>query len=83
LGGGYVEAEDEGQGEAENSGAAEDRVDADEEAGGNAPGQFFGCGSHAKEREDGESDAAVDPVVVDGSGVWIGDAAIWFVGLHF
>ena len=38
LRGGYVEAEDEGDGEAEDSGAAQDRVDADEEADGDAPG---------------------------------------------
>lgn len=38
LRGGYVEAEDEGDGEAEDRGRAQDRVDADEEADGDAPG---------------------------------------------
>jgi hypothetical protein len=38
LRGGYVEAEDEGDGEAEDGGAAQDRVDADEKADGDAPG---------------------------------------------
>ena len=38
LRGGDVEAEDKGQGEAEDGGAAEDGIDADEEAGGDAPG---------------------------------------------
>ena len=38
LRGGDVEPEDEGGGEAEDSGAAEDWVDADEKPGGDAPG---------------------------------------------
>lgn len=38
LGGGYVEAEDEGGGEAEDGCGAEDGVEADEEANGDAPG---------------------------------------------
>jgi hypothetical protein len=38
LRGGDVEAEDEGDDEAEDCGCAEDRVDADEEADGEAPG---------------------------------------------
>ena len=72
LRGGNVEAEDEGQGEAEDGGAAEDGIDADEEAGGDAPGQLFRRGSHAEQREDGKGDAAVEPVVVDGSGSLVG-----------
>ena len=83
LRGGDVEAEDEGNGEAEDCGAAEDGIDADEESGGDAPGQLFGRGSHAEEREDGKRNAAVDPVVVDGSGALAGEYAIWFVGRHF
>jgi len=42
LRGGDVEAEDEGYGEAEDGGAAEDGIDADEKTGGDAPGQLFG-----------------------------------------
>jgi hypothetical protein len=76
LRGGYIEAEDKCQGEAENGGAAEDGIDADEEAGGDAPGELFRRGSHAKEREYGESNAAVEPVVVDRSGARGGVVAI-------
>ena len=35
---GYIETEDEGDGEAEDGGASEDGIDADEETGGDAPG---------------------------------------------
>ena len=66
LRGGYVEAEDESYSEAEDGGAAEDGVDANEDAGSYAPCEFFGCGSHAEKREDGKGDAPVEPVVVDG-----------------
>ena len=38
LRGGYVEAEEEGDCEADDRGGAEDGADADEEAGGDAPG---------------------------------------------
>ncbi len=41
LRGGDVEPEDEGQGEAEDGGGAEDGIDADEDAGGEAPGEFL------------------------------------------
>ena len=80
---GDVEAEDESEGEAKNRGAAEDGVDADEESGGDAPGQPFGRGAHAEEREDGERHASIGPVVVDGSVAWIRMFAIWLVGGHF
>jgi len=83
LRGRYVEAEDNSYGEAEDGGAAEDGVDADEEAGGDAPGQLFRRGSHAEEREDRKGDAAVDPVVVNGSWTLAWVTAIWFVGVHF
>ena len=82
LRGGYVEAEDESYSEAEDGGAAEDGVDADEEPDGDAPGQLFRRGSHAEEREDGKGDAAVNPVMVDGSLALGGVTVIWFVGLH-
>ena len=78
-----VEAEDEGEGEAKDGCAAEDGVDADEESGGDAPGQPFGRGAHAEEREDGERHASIGPVVVDGSVAWIRMFAIWLVGGHF
>ena len=61
-------------------GAAEDGIDADEQAGGDAPGQLFGRGSHAEECEDGKGDAAVEPVVVDGSGSLVGVLAIGLSG---
>ena len=83
LRGGDVEAEDEGDGEAEDGGAAEDGIDADEEAGGDAPGELFRGGSHAEEREDGKGDAAVDPVVVDGRGLWVGSLRFGLAGVHF
>ena len=66
LRGGNVEAEDECDGKAEDGGAAEDGVDANEDAGSYAPCESFGCGSHAEKREDGKGDAPVEPVVVDG-----------------
>lgn len=68
LGGGYVEAEDEGDGKAKDGGAAKDWVDADEKSCGYAPCEFFGRGSHAEEREYGKGDAAVDPIVMDRRG---------------
>jgi hypothetical protein len=83
LRGGNVEAEDNGQREAEDGGAAKDGVDADEEAGSDAPGELFRRRSHAEQCEDGKDDAAVEPVVMDGNGRLVGVDAIWFVGLHF
>lgn len=65
LRGSQVEAEDECNGEAEDRRAAQDRVNADQYAGGHAPCEFFRCGSHAKEREDGKGDVAIEPVVTD------------------
>ena len=81
--GGYVEAEDKGQPEAEDGGAAQEGIDADEEADGDAPGELFRRGSHAEQCEDGKGDAAVDPVVVEGSGSLVGVVGIWLFGLHF
>ena len=65
LGGGYVETEDECDGEAEDGCAAEDGVDADQDARSYAPCEFFRCGSHAKEREDGKGDVTIEPAVMD------------------
>ena len=73
---GDVEAEEEGQGKAENGGAAEDGIDSDEESYGDAPGELFGGCSHAEERKDGKGDAAIDPIVVDGGGSLDGHVAI-------
>jgi len=78
-----VEAEDEGQGETKDRGAAEDGVDADEESCGDAPGEFFGRCAHSEKREDGKGNASVSPVVVDGNRALVGVVAIWFVGRHF
>jgi len=60
-----IEAEDKGYREAEECGAAEDGIDTDEEADGDAPGELFRSCSHAEKRQDGKGDAAVDPVVMD------------------
>lgn len=65
LRGGDVEAEEEGRGKADDGGASEDGVDADEEADGDAPGELLRGGSHAEEREDGKGDTAVSPVVME------------------
>ena len=52
----------EGQGETEDGGGSEDGIDADEDAGGETPGQFLRGGSATEQRsEDGERDAAVRP----------------------
>ena len=64
LRGGDVEPEDEGYGEAEDGGGAEEGIEADEESGGKAPGEFLRGGSASKESEDGKSDAAVGPAVL-------------------
>jgi hypothetical protein len=77
-----VETEDEGKGETEDRSASEDRIDADEKPGSDAPGESFRRCAHAKEREDGRDDAAVGPIVVDGTRSVVGINAIWFVGLH-
>ena len=64
-----VEAEGEGQQQAENGGRAEQRVDADEEACGEAPGELFRGGPAAKQGKDGERDAPVGPVMVWNGGI--------------
>ena len=66
LGGGYVKTEDECDDQAEDGGATENGVDANQQARGYAPCELFRGGSNAEEREDGKGDAAVEPVVVDG-----------------
>lgn len=48
LRGGYVEAEDGGDGQAKQRGGSECGVDADEKADGDAPGQATRVGSHAE-----------------------------------
>ena len=80
---GNIEAEDEGQGEAEDGGAADDGIDADQKARGDAPGQLFGRGSHAMERVDRKRDAAVEPVVVHDGRAMVLVGAICFSGGHF
>lgn len=70
LRGGDVESEDEGQGEAGDGGRSDEGIDADEEAGGEAPSEPLRSGSAAEQREDGEGDAAVCPVVVR-DGFWL------------
>jgi hypothetical protein len=60
----YVEAEDEGEREAEDGGGAEQRVDADEGTEGEAPGELLRGGSATEKGEDGKGDAAIGPTVV-------------------
>jgi hypothetical protein len=72
LRGGHVETKKERRGEADEGGATDDGVDADEEAYGDAPGKLSrGC-SHAEECEDGKRDAAVGPVVMERRGAGLG-----------
>lgn len=75
---GHVKAKDKRYCEAEDGGASKNWVDADEEAGGDAPGEFFRGSAHAKECQDGEGDAAIDPVVMEG----LRDAEVGFGRLH-
>ena len=70
LRGCYVETEEKGHCKTENGGTAEDGIYSDEEADGDAPGEFLWGGSKTKESEDGQGDAAVEPVVMDGCGNW-------------
>jgi hypothetical protein len=63
-----VETEDKGHCEAKNSCAAENGVDTDEESGGDAPCEFLWSRSEAEESEDGQGDASIEPVVMDGLG---------------
>lgn len=76
LRGGDVETKDKGYSEAKDRGASNDGIDADEEADGYAPCEFFRGGSHAEERQDGKSDAAVEPVVMDWGGNGRRDAEV-------
>ena len=82
LRGRYVEAEEKGYCEAEECGAAQDGIDADEEADGDAPGELFRSCSHTQESEDGKGDAAVDPVVRDGCGNGFDTCENGFVRIH-
>lgn len=72
LRGGDVETEEKCRGEADDGGAAEDWVDADKQADGDAPGEFSRRGAHAQKREDGKSDAAVGPIVMERRGAGLG-----------
>ena len=82
LRGGQVETKDKGYCEAEDHGTSEDGIDADEEADGDAPGQFLWGGSHAQESENGKRDAAVDPVVMDGRWAFDSGREVGFAGMH-
>ena len=62
-----VQPEDGSCGEADDGGAAEDGIDADEKADGDAPGQLLWRGSHPKQCEDRKSNAAIGPVVMGGA----------------
>lgn len=82
LRGGNIEAEDECRGEAEDGGAAQNGVDADEEADGDAPGEFLRGGAHAEEREDGKGDSAVEPVVVERRSAGLGVGGVYVARAH-
>jgi hypothetical protein len=82
LRGCYVETEDKGHCEAKNGCAAEDRIDADKEADGDAPGEFLWGGSETEEREDRQSDAPVEPVVMDVLGNWFDTCGDGLVLIH-
>ncbi len=82
LRGGYVETANEGYRQTEDGGAAEDGVDADEEAGGDAPGELFRRCSHAQERKNGQGDAAVDPVVMNGRWDFVGGCGVGLARVH-
>jgi hypothetical protein len=59
-----VEPEDKGQHEAEEGGGAEEGVDADEDAEGEAPGKLLRSSSTAKECQEGKEDPAIGPAVL-------------------
>ncbi len=64
LGCDEVEAAGKRDRKAEDGGGPDERVDADEEARGDAPGEgAWGC-SHAEEGQDGQDGPAVEPVVM-------------------
>jgi hypothetical protein len=82
LRGGYVEPEDKGHGEADKSGAADNWVNTDEKANGDAPGQLLrGC-SETEKREDGQRYSPVEPVVAYGLGSWLDTCGDGFVVVH-
>ena len=83
LRGRYVETEEEGHGETENGRTAEDGIDADEEADGDAPGEFLRSCSKTEERKDGQGNAPVEPVVMDGSGSWFDTCGDGFGLIHY
>ncbi len=83
LRGCHVETEQKGHCKAKNGCAAEDGVDADEEADSDAPGEFLWCRSEAEECEDGQGDAPVEPVVMDGLGNWFDTCGDGFVLIHY
>ena len=82
LRGGYVETKEKGHCKAENSRAADDGIDADEETDGDAPGEFLWGRSETEEREDGQGDAPVEPVVMNGPGSWFDTCGDGFVLIH-
>lgn len=83
LRGGDIEAQCEGRREAEDGGAAQDWVDADEQANGDAPCQFLRRGPHAEEREDGKRNTAVGPVVVEQGLTGLVRGGIHGAGVHY
>lgn len=83
LRGGDVEAEQEGCGEADDRGAAEDGVDADQKADGDAPGKLLRRGPHAQEREDRKRNATIDPVVMERWLAWLEAGGVRIARFHY
>ena len=60
LGGGDVQPEKHRDGEAQEGRRAQQRIDADQKADGNAPGQPLRGGADAQKSEKGQNDAAIE-----------------------
>ena len=73
LSGHNVQAEGEGEREAQDGGGTDHRVQPHSDSDRDTPGQTLGCRSHAKQRKDGEHKTAVKPAVV---------RRLWGVGGH-
>ena len=62
----YIEPKDKRNSQAKNSRAAKHGIDADKQSNSDTPRQLLRRRAHAKQREDGQRNAPVDPVVMDG-----------------
>lgn len=62
----YIEPKDKRNSQAKDSSAAKHGIDADKQSNSDTPRQLLRRRAHAKQREDGQRNAPVDPVVMDG-----------------